>query len=171
MTKKEAIAKRDAEIEEMIDRFKMTEKCGLSRDAIREKVLRGMVLNNLAFILADVANTFLMDMEEELKPFGVAFAQTDKYNFKQMLSHVTAARKWAEKSALPIYEIADADDACSDSDWWYSFIKLVDDRTGDSERKTNMLLEYLLNMPSEIGLFKVTYNDFKRFKKYEQEKR
>ena len=112
MTKKEAIAKRDAEIEEMIDRFKMTEKCGLSRDAIREKVLRGMVLNNLAFILADVANTFLMDMEAELKPLGVAFTQTDKFNFKQMLSHVTAARKWAEKSALPIYEIADADDAC-----------------------------------------------------------
>ena len=171
MTKKEAIAQRDAQIDAMIDRFNMTEKCGMSRDAIREKVRRGMVLNNLAFILADVANTFLMDMEEELKPFGVCFAQTDKYNFKQMLSHVTAARKWAEKTALPIYEIADADDACADSDWWYNFIKLVDDRTGESARKTNMLLEYLLNMPSEVGLFKVTYNDFKRFKKYEQEKR
>ena len=171
MTKKEAIAQRDAQIDAMIDRFNITEKCNMSREAIREKVRRGMVLNNLAFILADVANTFLMDMEEELKPFGVCFAQTDKYNFKQMLSHVTAARKWAEKTALPIYEIADADDACADSDWWYNFIKLVDDRTGESARKTNMLLEYLLNMPSEVGLFKVTYNDFKRFKKYEQKER
>lgn len=171
MTKKEAIERRDAQIDAMIDRFDMTQKCNMSRDAIREKVRRGMVLNNLAFILADVANTFLMDMEEELKPFGVVFSQKDKYNFNQMLSHVTAARKWAEKSALPIYEIADADDACSDSDWWYSFIRLVDDRTGESFRKTNMLLEYLLAMPSEVGLFKVTYNDFKRFKKYEQKER
>lgn len=165
MTKEERLAKQNAQIENMIDRFNMTEKCGMSREDIHKKIRRSMVLNNFAFILADVANTFLMDMEEDLKPFGVAFEQTDKYNFKQMLSHVTAARKWAEKSALPIYKHEDIDNACADSDWWYSFIKLVDDRTGDNRQKTNMLLEYLLNMPSEMNMFNIKYNDFKRFKK------
>lgn len=165
MTKEERQAKVDADIEAMIDRFDMTTKCGLSREAIHKKVQRGMILNNLAFVLADAANSALMDMEEELSGLGVAFSQNDKYNFKQMLSHVTAAKKWAEKSALPIYEIKDADDACADSDWWYNMIKLIDDRLGDDVQKTNMLLEYVLAMPSEIGLFKITYNDFKHFKK------
>lgn len=159
--------KRDAEIDDMIDRFHMMKKCGMSREAIHRAVERGMVLNNLAFVLADVCNTFLMDCENELKRFDVAFGQTDKYNFRQMLSHISAARKWAEKSALPIYDIPDTDDACADSDWWYSFIKLVNDRTGENLSKTNLLLEYVLNMPSEMNMFDVKYNDFKRFKKDE----
>ena len=165
MTKDERIAKLNGEIDAMIDRFHMTEKCSLSREAIHKKVQRGMVLNNIAYVLADAANSALMDMESELATLGVGFNQQDKYNFKQMLSHVEAAKKWAEKSALPIYEINDADDACADSDWWYNMVKLIDDRLGDDNRKTNMLLEYILAMPSEICLFNVTYNDFKRFKK------
>lgn len=167
MTKEERDKKRDAEIDEMIDRFHMMKKCNMSREAIHRAVERGMVLNNLAFVLADACNTFLMDCENELKRFDVAFGQTDKYNFRQMLSHISAARKWAEKSALPIYDIPDADDACADSDWWYSFIKLVNDRTGENLSKTNLLLEYVLNMPSEMNMFDVKYNDFKRFKKDE----
>lgn len=165
MTKDQIIKKRDADIENMIDRFRMEERCNLSREEIRKAVLRGMVDNNLAFILADAANTFLMDCESELSRLGVAFGQKDKYNFKQMMEHVKAARKWAEKSALPMYDIPDVNDACADSDWWYNFMKLVDDRIGDDPRKTNLLLEYLLAMPSEVGLFKIDYNNFKQFKK------
>lgn len=165
MTKDERLAKMYGEIDAMIDRFHMTEKCSLSREAIHKKVQRGMILNNIAFVLADAANSALMDMESELAPLGVSFSQSDKYRFNMMLNHVKAAKKWAESSALPIYEIADADDACADSDWWYNMIKLIDDRLGDDNRKTNMFLEYVLAMPSEIGLFNVTYNDFKHFKK------
>lgn len=165
MTKEERIAKRDREIDEMIDRFNMTKKCSLSREQIHKAVERGMILNNFAFVLADAANTFLMDCECEMSKLGVAFTQKDKQNFKEMLKQIHSARKWAEICALPIYEIKDADDACADSDWWYNFIKLVDDRIGDDPRKTNLLLEYILAMPSEIGLFKVEYNDFKQFKK------
>ena len=164
MTKEERQAKIDAGIEAMIDRFDMTTKCNLSREAISKKVKRGMILNNLAFVLADAANSALMDMESELTSLGVAFNQSDKYNFKQMLSHVDAAKKWAEKSALPIYKADYSEDMCADSDWWYNMIKLIDDRLGEDKRKTNMFLEYLLAMPSEIGIFDLTYNDFKQFK-------
>lgn len=163
MTKQQIVEKRDMEIEAMIDRFGMDKKCNLSREAIKTKIQRAMVLNNLAFVLADAAHSFLMDCEGELSRFDVCFAQKDKYNFKQMLSHLQAARKWAKESALPIYEIPDKYDACADSDWWYNMVKLIDDRLGDNPQKTNLLLEYLLNMPSEVKLFEVTYNDFKNF--------
>ena len=165
MTKEERMDKLHADIEAMIDRFHMEKKCNMSREQIHKSIQKGMILNNLAFVLADAANTFLMDCERELRRFDVTFGQQDKYNFRQMLDHIKAARKWAEKSALPIYDIPDTDDACADSDWWYHFMLLIDDRIGEDPRKTNLLLEYVLNMPSEIGLFDVTYNDFKRFKK------
>lgn len=165
MTKEEIIAKRDAKIDQMIDRYHMIEKCGQSRERLHRRVQRSMVLNNMAFVFADVANSLLMDAEAELRPFGASFGQTDKYNFKQMLSHIVAAKKWAAKSALPIYELKDeAEDACADSDWWYHLCLLIDDRVGDNPRKTNIFLEFLLGMPSEVGLFNVTYNDFKQFK-------
>lgn len=164
MTDKERIEIRDKKIYEMIDRFEMEKKCSFSREYLYKKVLRAMVLNNLAFVIADVANTLLLDCEHELEPFGAVFDKTDKYNFKQMLKCVRDARRWAEKSAMPLYEIPDSEDALSDSDWWYNLIKLVDDRLGDNRIKTNMFLEWLLNMPSTVKLFDITYDDFKVFR-------
>lgn len=162
--------RRDASIDELIDRYDMERKCGMSRDELRRRVQRSLVYNNLAFICADVANSFLMDCEHELKRFGVAFRHDDRRNFRQMLDHIRAARTWSAKSAFPIYEIEERDNACAESDWWYNMMKLIDDRTGDNRQKTNMLLEWLLAMPSEVGLFDVKYDDFKQFKpdkKYE----
>ena len=156
--------RREREIEALIERFDMERKCSMSREQIRAAVLRSMVLNNFAFICADLANTFLLDCEHELKRFGVVFRHGDKYNFNQMLTHIHAARKWSAKSTLPLYEIEDKDNACAESDWWYSLMKLIDDRIGSNNRKTNMFLEWLLAMPSEENIFDVTYDDFKHFK-------
>ena len=43
-------------------------------------------------------------------------------------------------------------------------IKLIDDRTTDSYQKTQMLLEFLLNMPEGDSPYKVKFDDFKLFK-------
>lgn len=165
MTKEDRIQKRDMEIDMMIDRFSMTSKTNLSREQIHKKICRAMILNNLAFTLADASNSFLMDCESELSKFGVLLEREDKFNFNQMLHHIKKARYWSGRCSLPIYKIPESDDACADSDWWYNLLLLIDDRLGDDSRKTNMFLEFLLQMPSEIGLFDVTYDDFKRFKK------
>jgi len=163
MSKDERLIERDREIDALIDKYDMTSRCSLTREQIHRKVLRGMVLNNLSFILADVVNTLVMDMESELSVFGIGLSQQEKYNFKQMFTHLQAARKWSEKCALPIYALKETDNACADSDWWHNLILLIDDRLGDDCRKTNMFLEYLLAMPSEVDLFKIKYDDFKRF--------
>lgn len=165
MTREERIKQLTADIDEVIDKYNMETRCHMSRDDIRRHVRRSMVSNNFAFILADVANTFLLDCEADLKRFGVGFSHEDKYNFSQMMNHINAAKKWAKKSALPIYQISDSDNACSESDWWYNLLKLIDDRLGDDPRKTNMFLEYILAMPSEDNLFDVKYDDFRVFKK------
>lgn len=163
-SREDRIERMHKEIDDMIDHYHMEEKCDMSRKEIQELVQKAMIQNNFAFVLADVANTFLLDCEKSLERFGVAFSQKDRYNFGMVLKKISEARKWAGVAASPIYHLkmGETDNACADSDWWYNFIKLIDDRLGDDPRKTNMLLEYVLSMPSEIGLFNIKYDDFKR---------
>lgn len=155
---------RDNSIDSVIDRFAMTEKCGLTREEIRNRVEKGMVYNNLLYILVDTCNSFLMDMEDVLKPLGVGMDNKEKASFDKMYCRVKDACRATERFAKPLYGLKDADDACADSDWWHNFILLVDDRLGDDRQKTNMTLEYLINMPSSVGLFDIKYDDFKHFK-------
>lgn len=154
---------RLAGIDATIERYRMVEKTGIDKDVIRRLIRKATLCNNMAYILADVCNTFLMDCEGILSKFDVCFDKSDKYNFRRVLEHVRAARKWSEKASSPLYGLSgdQSDLACADSDWWYNLIKLLDDRLGEDARKTNMFLEFVLSMPSEIGLFDVKYEDFK----------
>lgn len=162
MKKEERIQQRDAEIDAMIDKFDMTSKCSMTREQIHRRIVRSMVCVNLAHVLADVANTLLMDAEAEMKPMQVSFCRDDKYNFKQILQHITSAKKWAEKSSFEPYKTKEADLFAQDSDWWYNIVRLIDDRTGDNVLKTRQVLEWLLNMPTEMNLFKIELKDFQR---------
>ena len=109
MTKEEKIRQRDAEIDQIIDRFDMTAKCGLTREQIHQRVIKGMVSTNLAHVMADAANSLLLDAEDVLKPMQVCFSREEKYHYRQMLDHITAAKKWAAKSAFEPYQTKEAD--------------------------------------------------------------
>ena len=165
MTKEERIKKRDADIDAIIDRFDMTTKCSLTRESIHERVIKAMVSMNLAHVLADVCNSLLLDTEDFLKPMQVAFQQQEKYNYKKMMECVGAAKKWAAKSAFEAYQTDEADLFAQDSDWWYSLVRLVEDRTGDNVVKTKQVLNWLIGMPTELNVFpKLKMSDFKRAK-------
>ena len=107
MTKEQKIAQRDAEIDQIIDRFDMITKCHLTREQIHQRVIKGMVSTNLAHVMADAANSLLLDAEDVLRPMQVCFSREDKYHYKQMLDHITAAKKWAAKSAFEPYQTAE----------------------------------------------------------------
>lgn len=162
MTKEQKEKERDAKIDSLIDRFDMTAKCDLTREQIHKRAIKGMVCTNLAYVIADVANTLLLDAESELAPMQVCFRHTEKYYYKHMLDAIRSAKKWAEKSSFEPYLTNDANLFAEDSDWWYNIIRLIEDRTGDNIQKTKIILNWLLTMPSEMNLFKVRMSDFKR---------
>lgn len=140
---------------------------GLSPEATRHYAHLAMTTNSLAYILADAAETFLLDSETALNKFDRHLLKEVKQNFQQMNRQVHAARLAAKKAARPMYttDSGFTDDACNDSDWWYNFMKLVDDRIGTNKQKSHLLLEFLLNMPSEgEGLFNPKFDDFLRSK-------
>ena len=154
---------RDERIYGLIDELRLDERCSLGRDAIFRRLVKANVLLNIAYVLADATHSALLDVEGELRLVGAGLMKEDKYNYKQMMQHLSMARKWAQKSVAPIYATPDDEGFGSDSDWWYNMIKLIEDRTGDDPRKTHMLLEFLLGMPSELGVFeKIDYGSFAR---------
>lgn len=157
------MSQRYSSVDEVIKANFLDKDCDMSPEAVRHYAKMAMVTNSLAYILADAAETFLMDCEFALGKFDKHLLRDVKRNFRQMKTAVHAARLAAKKAAEPMYK-ADhgfTDDACVDSDWFYNFLKLLDDRVGVNKQKTQLLLEFLLNMPSEgEGLFNPKLDDF-----------
>lgn len=157
------MSQRYSSLEEVIKANNLAKNCTMSPEGIRHHAKMAMVTNSLAYILADASETFLMDCENALGKFDRHLQKEIKQNFRQMTRCVHSARLAAKKAALPMYKTDSGftDDACIDSDWWYNFVKLIDDRVGVNPQKTRLLLEFLLNMPSEgEGLFNPKFEDF-----------
>lgn len=133
----------------------------MTKEQIAEKFKEAMILNNLAFVLAEAANTFFLDMSAKFAELGLGFKHEDKHNFSEMRKYAEKAKYYSAKIAKSLYNLEDADDALYDADWFYLFTKLIHDRLGTDNRKTHMLIEFLDTMPSE-GLFKVGLEDFQK---------
>ena len=151
-------------LDEFINEHHLTEHTSMPIERIRLLVNRAMTANNLAFILADVINSFMLDCESDLAHFDKCFSQKARKNFKLMRQNIKAARKWAQELSNPIYHSVVTDSLCSDSDWWYALVKLIDDRVSDNAQRCNQFLEFLLNMPEGSSPYKTTLEDFKTFK-------
>lgn len=115
---------------------------------------------NITYILADVCNSFLMETEAVLKEMGMKLNGEDKHRFLLFQKSVHSTRCCAGAFARPLYYMKDSDDAASCSDWYLNFLKLVETKITTAQ-KTGMLLEFLLTMPNESGVYDVTLDDFK----------
>lgn len=69
----EEITRERDELDEVIDRCKMIERTGLSRDELHQRVQKATICLNMAHCLSDVIETLVMDAECILQPFGATF--------------------------------------------------------------------------------------------------
>lgn len=152
--------KRD-EMDDVIDRCKMIESTGMSREEIHKRLQKATMCLNIASCLADVIETLVMDSECILRRFGATFEREDKMNFKRLAKSLQDAQKCARRCCIGLYRHEQADDFCSDSDWWYNIIRLIADRTGEDELKTKQVINWLVTMPSVLNMFDVKKRDFK----------
>lgn len=156
------MSQRFESIEDVIKRNNLS-SAPLSQEAIIHHAKKAMVTNSLAYILTDAAESFMLDCENALNRFDRSLKKEVKQNFRQLHRCVHAARLAANKAAKPMYQTGSGflDDACIDSDWFYHFLQLLDDRVGTNPQKTQLLLEFLLSMPSEgENIFNVKLEDF-----------
>lgn len=157
------MSQRYSSLDEVIKANNLFKDCNLPLETMRHHAKMAMVTNSLAYVLADAAESFLMDSDLALNKLNRNLTRETKQNFKNMASAVHTARRAAQRAAKPMYatDSGYTDDACIDSDWFYHFLMLLDDRVGVNPQKTHLLLEFLLNMPSEgEGLFNPKMDDF-----------
>ena len=134
-----------------------------NKDMTKEEAMltaRQVVSNlNITFVLADTLNSFMIDTETGLSKMGLTLSHEDKHRFLLMMKAIKSAKNLTSGFARPLYGIVDADDACQTSDWYYNFIKLVEDKITDKQR-THDILKMLFSMESETPLYNVTAKDF-----------
>jgi len=148
-------------IENCLEKLNYSKK-GFSKEEARKKLRHTLTCLSLAYVLCDVVNTFLVDAEGTLKDLGGTLNKEDKHCFNQFLKAFNSLKQWASMCSKFIYVREDSKNSIQDSDWWYNIIRLIEDRLSDNPLKTHQLIEYLLNMRSEMGIFDVEYDDFKR---------
>ena len=152
------------ELDNVIDRCKMIETTGKSREELHKMVQKATMCLNMAHCLSDVIETFVMDAECILRPFGATFEREDKLRFKQLSKALQDAQKCAKRTTLGLYKHEQANDFTEDCDWWYNMIRLLADRTGEDELKTLQVINWLTTMPSVLGMFDVKKRDFKKIR-------
>lgn len=157
----EAERKRD-ELDDVIDRCKMIERTGLTREQLHKRVEKSTMCLNIASCLADVIETIVMDSEAILRPLGATFEREDKLHYKQLVKSQRETQKCARRCCAGLYQHPDANDFADDSDWWYNIIRLIADRVGGDALKSRQVINWLDAMPSVMNMFNVKKRDFQR---------
>lgn len=115
------------------------------------KILAAVVATNAAYILADVCDTFLLKATDALKVINKDIRQSEKQEFKRLVEDTERARIRAKIISKRIYKIKDADDAVSDSDFFYDVITEIIQSVGNSDDDKARFLEYIKSYNQACG--------------------
>lgn len=118
------------------------------RDIIIRKAL---LLTNAAYVLADVINTYMMDVDDELRKIQTEVKRNEKKNLKQALECIRQAQKATKRFTEPLYQVDDVDGACADSDFLSEYIKLLVDRATDENK--DVIFRALEERPSHLNIY------------------
>ena len=159
-----AMNESQKQCDRIIDNFHLDTLLNKSREEIKKQVEKALVSLNLAYVMADVVDSLMLDCESILRGLSVEYEDPAKTYFKEMKKLAGATRKWAQRGTRDINRDEDADQYAGEVDWWYNMVRMLEDRTGEDELKTKQVLDWISTMPSVMDLFKVRKRDFQRFK-------
>ena len=114
-------------------------------ETVREKVLlhRASIEFTLAFALADVINTLLMDAESDLKKTDKALClkRDDKQNFNRLRQFLQMAKTQAAKCAELMYKDAAVSIAVDDSDFIHELLLTCINKSGGDVKISSFILD------------------------------
>lgn len=122
-------------------------------------IRKALFFTNIAYILSDIANTAMIESDDELKKIDSFVKREQKDKFAYAKNQIRKAKEITEKIARPIYKIKDSDNACSDSDYLYEALKLIIDRTEDNSTSKKEMLEYIKQKPSIMNIYEIIKKD------------
>lgn len=117
------------------------------------------ILTNVAFLMADVTDTFLLDLHTRVRSLGLDLKREEKQKWKRAVEQIRLARKAWQEVSQQMYNVPDVDTACEDSDFFADIILLMVDRVGDKDERQQMVRNFLKRMKSEVHIYeKLSHN-------------
>ena len=117
----------------------------------RERIIC-VVRTKLAYALADVANSLLMDCEATYNRVALGLKSAEKSRFKYMQQQATRLKYAAKDATRTMYNL-DMEAYYDDSDRLQEFLLLLVDRTAADEGRFDMCRRSLERMKSILGLY------------------
>jgi hypothetical protein len=102
---------------------------------------------NITYVLADLLEYNLMEMEETLKKHGLGLRHEAKREFNIALRATRNIRREVRFADMNTQE-----DYADDSDILNALVMVLIDRIGDDKNMAYNIYEYLKGLPSKIGL-------------------
>jgi hypothetical protein len=117
------------------------------------------ILTNVAFLMADVTDTFLLDAYSRVKSLGMDFKREEKQKWKRAVEQTRLARRSWQEVSQQMYNVPNVEIACEDSDFFADVLLLMVDRVGDKDERQQMVRNFLKRMKSEIHIYeKLSHN-------------
>lgn len=112
-----------------------------------EDTRRMSVLTNIVYVLTDVLETNLLDMEEEFRRRGFALRHEPKRNFNTAIAAIRRLKSDVNKCTPAMQE-----NFGNDADIINALLLTVIDRIGDDDMLAFRLFNYIKAMPSRLHL-------------------
>ncbi len=121
----------------------------------KETIKKALFYTNAAYLTMDIVNTFVNEAYYELRKMQKCFNREERQKINQATNAVKSAFQATKLAARNIYQIQEVDDACNDSDYLHEILKLVINRTDDTEESKQRMIEHIRQLPKvehkEIG--------------------
>ena len=117
----------------------------------RERIIC-VVRTKLAYALADVANSLLIDCEHTYNRVALGLKPAEKSRFKYLQQQAMRLKYAAKDATKTMYDL-DMDAYYDDSDRLQEFLLLLVDRTAADEGRFEMCRRSLERMKSILGLY------------------
>ena len=117
------------------------------------------ILTNVAFLMADVTDTFLLDAYSRVRSLGMDFKREEKQKWKRAEEQTRLARRAWQEVSQQMYNVPNVETACEDSDFFADVLLLMVDRVGDKDERQQMVRNFLKRMKSEVHIYeKLSHN-------------
>lgn len=117
------------------------------------------ILTNVAFLMADVTDTFLLDAYSRVRSLGMDFKREEKQKWKRAVEQTRLARRAWQEVSQQMYNVPNVETACEDSDFFADVLLLMVDRVGDKSERQQMVRNFLKRMKSEVHIYeKLSHN-------------
>ena len=103
--------------------------------AMQRAYAKAALLTSMAYVLADVMDSYIMETESNLALLKKGFSKNEKHEFKKVQQEAKNLQRRVKMLAKPIYEIKDTDNAVMDSDYFADLFLLIVDRVGEDKNK------------------------------------